>query len=60
MRDRLHWETPTAGLTLLRELQLIVDTASLLELAQVERNRDQAHGAPHIDPAWLSDDPALD
>jgi hypothetical protein len=63
MRDRVDWETPAVSLTLPRELQLILEEVSLLELRHADRNRkrvDQAGGAPHIDPAWLGDDPALD
>jgi hypothetical protein len=63
MRDRVDWETPAASLTLARELRLILEEVSLLERRQAERHRgrvDPTESAPHVDPAWLGDDPALD
>jgi hypothetical protein len=60
MGDRFDRETPRGGSTLPRELQLIVDDAWLGEPARAERNGRQCDGSPQIDPAWLSDDPALD
>jgi hypothetical protein len=60
MRDQSDWETQTAGLTLSRELERIVEEVLLAEL---EKARDRSEGlgrASPVDPAWLSEDPALD
>ena len=60
MRDRLVRETPTAGSTLPHELELIVEEILLAELEQIENSSEPPGGAPPLDPAWLSEDPALD